>query len=217
MTRYRTLLGCAAIAVTVALTAVGTGKVQATATQEDPASVTATPFVAPTSAVPTLGCSDSPTSASTPLPDTTRFIDPQGSYEIDVDRDWEALHGTMVAEVEAWLVDEPDDGFAPNVNVLNQAIPAMDLVEYLDLSVTQAPAFISNFELVRLDVVEGTANELGVMEYTGTQNDLPMHFLATVVVSDPTAVVATFTAPAETFEQLRCEVEPFLFTLRSTL
>ena len=43
----------------------------------------------------------------------------------------------MVAEVEVWFVAEPDAGFVPNVNVLTQAIPAMELEEYLDLSVAQ--------------------------------------------------------------------------------
>ena len=73
------------------------------------------------------------------------------------------------------------------------------------------------FELVSVDVVEGTADDLGVLEFTGTQNDRPLQFLATVAVHDHTAIVATFTAPVETFDELRCEVEPFLLTLRSTL
>lgn len=33
----------------------------------------------------------------------------------------------MVADVEAVFVAEPNDGFAPNVNVLTQAVPAIDL------------------------------------------------------------------------------------------
>jgi hypothetical protein len=177
---------------------------------------TVSPIVVPASDVPALGCGASSAASSDPLADAMPFVDPQGSYEIEVDPDWEASHGTMVAEVEAWLVAEPSDGFAPNVNVLTQAVPGMDLDGYLDLSVAQAPAMLQDFELVRRDVVEGAANELGVMEYTGTQGGRPLHFLATVAVGDGTAIVATFTVPPEAFDDLRCEVEPFLLTLRAS-
>ena len=115
-----------------------------------------------------------------------------------------------------WFVALPEDGFVANVNVLTQAIPEIDVEEYLDLSVAQAPGMMPDFELLRLDVIERSGNELGVMEYTGTQNYRPLHFLATVTVADRTAAIATFTAPPEPFDELRCGVERFLFTLRST-
>ena len=144
------------------------------------------------------------------------FEDPEGSYEIEVDPDWEAHHGEIVAEVEGWVVAPPQDGFAPNVNVLTQRAPGMDLSEYLDVSAEQGSAIISDFELVTSDVVQGTESELGLLEYTGTQNGLELHFLATVAVRDGTAVVATFTAPPDVFDALRSEIEPYLLTLRAT-
>jgi hypothetical protein len=143
------------------------------------------------------------------------FEDPQGSYEIDVDPDWDAQHGTSAAEIEAWVVGESREGFAPNVNVLTLRAPRLDLSAYLDRSTEQASSVIPNFELFNSEVVDGTESELGLLEYTGTQNGQPLFFLATVAVRDGTAVVATFTAPPGAFHQSRDEVEPYLLTLRA--
>jgi hypothetical protein len=41
---------------------------------------------------------------------------------------WVLLPGVFVAEIEAWTVGPPQEGFAPNVNVLTQAAPGLDLV-----------------------------------------------------------------------------------------
>jgi hypothetical protein len=143
------------------------------------------------------------------------FEDPQGSYEIEVDPDWEAHHGEIAEDVEVWVVGPSEDGFAPNVNTLTQAAPGVDLSEYLDISVEQGPSFVPDFELLDSDVVEGSESELGLLEYTGTQDDRPLHFLATVDVQDGTAVVATFTAPPGVFDESRGEIEPYLLTLRA--
>jgi hypothetical protein len=143
------------------------------------------------------------------------FEDPQGSYEIEVDPDWDAQHGTFAAEIEAWIVGESREGFAPNVNVLTQLAPGLDMSAYLDRSIEQGPSALPDFELLNSEVVDGTESELGLLEYTGTQNGRPLHFLATVAVRDGTAVVATFTAPPGIFDETRGEVEPYLLTLRA--
>jgi hypothetical protein len=143
------------------------------------------------------------------------FEDPQGSYEIEVDPDWDAQHGTFAAEIEAWIVGDPQDGFAPNVNVLTQLAPGLDLSTYLDRSSEQGPSLIPDFELLNVDVVDGIGSDLGLLEYEGTQNGRPLHFLATVAVGDGTAVVATFTAPPDVFDESRGDIEPYLLTLRA--
>ena len=158
---------------------------------------------------------DTARNASTTQAAREVFEDPQGSYEIDVDPDWDAQHGRLVAEIEVWVVGESRDGFAPNVNVLTQLTPGLDLSTYLDRSVEEGPSAIPDFELLNSDVVDGIASELGLLEYTGTQNGRPLRFLATVAVRDGTAVVATFTAPPEVFDESRGEVEPYLLTLRT--
>jgi hypothetical protein len=107
---------------------------------------TVTPIGTPPPGTSTLGCAGSPASSSDPLQDGTPFSDPQGSYEIAVDRDWDPAHGTIVAEVEFWFVAEPDDAFAPNVNVLTQAVPGMDLQGYLDGCCTSSRRSLSATE-----------------------------------------------------------------------
>jgi len=156
-----------------------------------------------------------PSTTSTTETETGLFKDPQGSYEMKVDPTWDPQHGTIAAEIEAWVVGQPEGGFAPNVNVLTQRAPGLDLSEYLDVSVEQGPSLIADFELVERAVVDGTDQELGVLEYTGSQNSRSLHFLATIALRDGTAVVATFTAPRDVFDELRPDVEPFLLSLRA--
>jgi hypothetical protein len=43
----------------------------------------------------------------------------------------------------------------------------------------------------------------------------PLEFLAVFAVRDGTAVVATLTAPADSFDSLANDVEPYLLTLRA--
>ncbi len=39
--------------------------------------------------------------------------------------------------------------------------------EYLDVSIDRSPAVMPDFDLVDRDVVDGAAEELGLLEYTG--------------------------------------------------
>jgi hypothetical protein len=163
-----------------------------------------------------LGCTGSLTSSSIPLPNAVLFADPQGFYEMEVDRRWPPSSSFADAGVESWFVAGPVDGSSPVVVVFTQGTPANDLDEYLELSIALGPAQVLDFELVGAGVVEGGAEQLGVVEYTGTTNDRLLHFLTIVALRDRTAVLAGFAAPPAAFDELRCEVEPYLLTLRST-
>ena len=70
--------------------------------------------------------------------DGKAFVDPQGTYLISIGSDWVEQPGAFVKEVEAWVIAEPADGFAPNVNVLTQDAPGMSVAEYLDFSLMSA-------------------------------------------------------------------------------
>jgi hypothetical protein len=143
------------------------------------------------------------------------FTDPQGTYVITVGPDWDEKPGVVVSEVENWIVAPPVGGFAPNVNVVTQAAPGMDLTQYIDFSV----GHLGGFELIDSSTIDGShGNKLGLLEYSGVSPNgpqTPLHFLATVDVRDGRAIVATFTAPEPVFAQERVGVEPFLRTLQA--
>lgn len=146
-----------------------------------------------------------PSTASTP------YRDPQGEYSLDIGSSWDETTGQLGAEIETWFVAAVEDGFVPNVNALTQATPTdMDTADYLKASVEG----IGTFEVLESDLL---GNDLGLIEYRGNLGDLagnkPLHFLAIFSAADGRAVVLTFTAPEERFDDLRPTVEPFLRTL----
>lgn len=144
------------------------------------------------------------------------FVDPQGTYEIDVDPSWIAQHGAIAAEIELWFVGPPSGQLATNVNVLTQNAPAVDLRGYLDLSVENADLLLEDGEVVDSGIVQGTYDQLAFMEYRGVQAGNQLHFLGYFTVDQGTAVVATLTSTEDQFDQVRREAEPYLQTLRST-
>lgn len=131
------------------------------------------------------------------------FTDPQGSYELEVDPAWIPQHGSLAAEIEIWFLGRPRGPVASNVNVLTQLVPGLGLDEYVDLSVDNADLFIDEFELVSSGITQGTRDELGYMEYQGTQGGHRLHFLGYFAVEDGTAVVATLTASVDDFADAR--------------
>lgn len=143
------------------------------------------------------------------------FSDPQGSYELDVDRAWIPQHGSLTAEIEIWYLGRPRGPIAANLNVLTQLVPGVGLDEYLDLSVDNADLFINEFELISSGITQGTRDELGYMEYRGTQGGHRLHFLAYFAVRDGTAVVATLTASVDEFADARREAETYMQTLHA--
>jgi hypothetical protein len=57
----------------------------------------------------------------------------------------------------------------------------------------------------------------GFIEYRGRVGESPLlHFLGVVDIVGDTAILATFTATEERFDELRSEVEPYLRTVRGT-
>jgi hypothetical protein len=144
------------------------------------------------------------------------FEDPQGTYEIAVDPDWVPNHGALVAGLEVWFVGETSpSGFGPNVNILTQDAPGVDLGEYLELSIQNAPALIQDFRLIDQGLIEGAAGQpLGIMEYEGLTSGQFLRFLGIFALKDGRATVATLTTPPREFDVIRFSVEPYLLTLR---
>lgn len=145
----------------------------------------------------------------------TTFTDPQGTYEMNIDPIWIDQHGSFSADIEVWFIRPPSGGFAPNVSVLTQLIPDMELEEYLDLSVRQANVVLPDAEVVNRGIVQGTRDRLGFMEYRGTQAGNQVQFLAYFTVHGGKAVVATLTTSAHEFDATRSQVEPLLQTLHA--
>lgn len=143
------------------------------------------------------------------------FSDPQGSYELDVDPEWIPQHGSLTAEIEIWYLGRPRGPIAANLNVLTQLVPGVGLDEYVDLSVDNADLFIDEFELISAGITQGTRDELGYMEYQGTQGGHRLHFLAYFAVRDGMAVVATLTASVDEFTEARGEAEHYMQTLHA--
>jgi len=144
----------------------------------------------------------------------TPFVDPQNTYTITVGPDWKQQPSAVVKEIENWTVAPSEDGFAPNVNVLTQAAPGMDLAEYMDFSAKH----VGGIKLIDSSTVDGTnGNKLGLLEFAGTfGTNRALHSLATVDVRNDQAVVATFTAPEDAFAGERPDVQPYLLTLQAT-
>jgi hypothetical protein len=150
-------------------------------------------------------------------PSGVRFEDPQGTYTMTVDRHWIEHSGGIVAEIEAWQVAAPSNGFAPNVNVLTQSAPGVDLATYIELSIKNGRRLVQGFRLVRSEEITGTTGApLGVLGYTAQTGGRDLTFLAVVALRQGRAVVATLTAPTVSFADVRPRVEPFLLTLRAT-
>ena len=145
--------------------------------------------------------------------DGVAFTDPGGRYTLTVPADWEARHGIAGEGIEVWIVAEADATFTPNVNVMTEDVTGMSLGTYLDLSITNAPSIISDFELLRSDPVTGSAGqELAVMEYSG----LGLTHLGVLGMGSDGAVIVTLSVPPERFATIREAVYPYLLTLQPT-
>jgi hypothetical protein len=161
---------------------------------------------------------DTPERTAPPNPsDGDVFTDPEGSYTITIGPGWIDLPSTFVAEVETWGVADAGDGFTPNVNVLTQEVPDMDQDDYMELSLDSLATI--DGEMIDQAFVTGPhGNSLGLIEYVaqpqGVRSEL--HFVGVFDVRDGTAVVGTFTAPQDRFEELWPAVEPYLLTLQAT-
>jgi hypothetical protein len=92
------------------------------------------------------------------------FVDPQGSYTMSISTGWRSLAGVFVKEIEGWAIGETPEGFTPNVIVLTQDAPGMDLASYLEFSAQN----LGGLDLIEKAMTTGTnGNELGLLEYDG--------------------------------------------------
>jgi hypothetical protein len=143
----------------------------------------------------------------------TTYQDPERAYTIQVDPTWESNVGGFAQGIEIWFIGPPENGFRPNVNLLTQSAPGLSLADYTAASIRSAPALISEFSLVTSSQL---GSDLELMEYTGTTQGKALHFLAVFGVHADRAVIATLTAPSDSFPNWRPRIEPYLRTLRLT-
>jgi hypothetical protein len=170
---------------------------------------------APATSPPTIVASSAPTHAGSPEPAGESYADPEGAYRITIPDSWEARHGAIAQGIEVWLTDEVEDGFGPNVNVLTQTTGNMTLDEYTEMSIANAPNFVTDFEVQDSRRETGpNGTELAVLEYSGEAGaDRPLRFLAVWTVNNGQAVVATFTTTPDRYDEQRSDVLPYLLTL----
>jgi hypothetical protein len=141
------------------------------------------------------------------------FTDPDGVWAPDISPEWSEATERVGPDIEAWLVGTGTEGFRDNVNVLTQNAQGADLRTYLDLSSRS----LGGLDLVASEVTTAPdGREIGLVEYSGVVPTAPepVRAVASVIVVDDRAVVATLTASRSTFDQARAEVEPYLLTLR---
>jgi hypothetical protein len=143
----------------------------------------------------------------------TTYNDPEGTYAIQVDPAWELQVGGVAQGIEVWFLGPAESDFRPNVNVLTQTAPGVSLDQYAQVSVTNAPQFISDFALVAQSQLDGPSGRLGLLEYTGSYQGRQLHFLAYFGVRNDRAVVATLTTPPISFASWRSAIEPYMKTL----
>ena len=143
----------------------------------------------------------------------TTYNDPEGAYAIQVDPAWEIQVGGGTQGVEVWFVGPFEADFRPNVNLLTQAAPGVSLEQYAQVSIANAPQFISDFALVSQAQMDGPGGRLAMFEYTGSYQGRQLHFLAYFGMKNDKAVVATLTTPPTSFASWRGSIEPYLKTL----
>lgn len=162
---------------------------------------------------------DDPVDAPVGPADAMQFTDPDGSFSVGTGPTWvlqdEQVTGT--ANATFWTVGPVVDGFAPNVNIIIQPFRG-NIEEYVEFSVEQGPITpgVSDFRVSGRATVDGPGGELGVLRYTAFIAGRSLQFVGVAAVGDGEAVLATFTAPPGTFDELIGEVEPYLLTLERT-
>lgn len=148
-----------------------------------------------------------------PAADGTEYVDDDG-FAITFPDDWEIRPDALGAQVAAVFPDQQGPTFADNVTVVFEDTTQTDLTvqDYLDLSAQNAPQQLPSFVPLDQRVVDG----VGYFEYTATVQEMPLHFLAGVVVDEGRAYVATFSATPESFEAREPVARSVLETLRAT-
>jgi hypothetical protein len=149
------------------------------------------------------------------------FEDPQGEYTLVVGETWKKVAAPKAVrdlpgqkDAEYWTVGKADKGFTPNINIITQKTPGIDLEEYKQISEDQSEK--TKLKLVKSEITENAdGDEIGIIEYTGdpTGSGKTAHFLATYAVKDDKAVVATLSTADSAFKKHRAKIEPLLLTL----
>jgi hypothetical protein len=155
--------------------------------------------------------------------DAVRYDDPQGAYVVEIDPDWRVLPSSN-PEVESWYTGTGNAEFNDNVIIATQEIGDVDLDQYLQLVIDEAPKSVEDFALREFRVVTTEADpdsdeaptQLGVVAYEGRRGDETFGFFFVASVEDGSAVVATLTSAQDRFDDVRADVEPYLMTLRQS-
>ena len=155
------------------------------------------------------------------LSSATRFRDPQGAYSLEVDPQWHVPTSTAGANVETWYTQTGTADFRDNVTIVAQPVGEVDLDQYLQLVIDQAPKSVDNFKLrefrvvtIPTDAKATVPKSLGVVAYEGRKDDQAYGFFFVASVEDGKAVVATLTTDQDRFDEVRAKVAPYLMTLR---
>ena len=179
------------------------------------AATTGSGTTATTAGATTTGAATTVAAGRPAPPPGSAYADPDGTYTITVAPGWTERSGTLVKDIEAWIVAPAANGFVANVNVLTHDADGMDLDAYLAFTLQH----MGTFTVVAHDVTVGAGGRpLGRIEYAGTPSGSTraLHLLATIDVRGTHAVVATLTAEEAAFAGLRPDVEPYLLTLWAT-
>ena len=121
-----------------------------------------------------------PTPDSGPGADGMRFDDPQGTYHLDIAPTWQASEPPRAPRIESWAVN----GTADEVDVETKTVGEVDLDQYLQLVIDEAPDEVDDFKLREFRVVSIDApnpsdppTQLGVVAYDGTREGKPVAYL----------------------------------------
>lgn len=180
----------------------------------------ATNVVNPETTVPPAGATPTPTapptnsSGGTGGPGTV-FDDPRGNFRIRVGETWEPLANSG-DQISAWSVGPPAGGLRENVTVVSEPLPStgISIDEYLDAAIGQLDSSQPDLDVVDRSTVALTSGLVGGrIEYEGSVNGVDVHIVQIVAVSATKAVVATFTASPDRFDESIRAVEPILLTL----
>ena len=155
------------------------------------------------------------------LASATRFRDPQGAYSLEVDPQWQVPTSTAGANIETWYTQTGTADFRDNVTIVAQPVGEVDLDQYLQLVIDQAPKSVDNFKLrefrvvtIPTDAKATVPKSLGVVAYEGRKGDKTFGFFFVASVENGKAVVATLTTDQDRFDDVTAEVAPYLMTLR---
>lgn len=183
----------------------------ATATTAAPAPEGAPPTTEPGATTSAPEPTDGPEAAD----DGTTF---EGDgYLIDAGPTWTESDLSMARGIQFWSIGSTIGGLQPNVNVLVQDRTAdtETLADYQAVSEDGVAGL--DGELVSSEIVTGSeGQELFEMEFVAEQQGTELHFLAYAAEVEGGFALATFTAPAEAYDDVVGEVQPYLVTLRAS-